>query len=335
MNESLIYAARSGIQKAIRRGEVSLAKTCFDIVWAEPKHRQWLKWRLPVFVFEDCWPMAGELALIQEQAKGLRGDDAYKAYRSAILKFTIAQKSKDASALWLLAVHGKSTEAYADNAEFHAMKRLASLVIDEKVAALPYETVTDILHSEFQRDLTSYEKAACNAIEKRRQSGGMVSDQWNVLSALVLIYSRGLNQTEILEMLDVQKQKYAGQSVKRIGRLPLYCFDMHTRPGLQAKNLFLKNHSAEFPLFDTPDKLMTAWFSFESAKIGEAVKPQEISFSRDARPSTLQCMWTMEDRHNLERYYNCSYVSLLEEWQNAYKKLIKFVEWSVRRAGFI
>jgi hypothetical protein len=47
-----ISGCRSGIQKAVRRGDLDLAKTCFDVLWNSREERSWFKWRLPVIVAE-------------------------------------------------------------------------------------------------------------------------------------------------------------------------------------------------------------------------------------------------------------------------------------------
>ena len=51
-----LYIARSGIQKAVRRGDSALAKQCYDIMYSE--HFKWLLWRMPVLVLRmrGRWP---------------------------------------------------------------------------------------------------------------------------------------------------------------------------------------------------------------------------------------------------------------------------------------
>jgi hypothetical protein len=60
--EDELFGARSGIQKAIRRGDIDLAKTCFDLLWSEKSHQTWLKWRITVLVNEESWWLIGELS---------------------------------------------------------------------------------------------------------------------------------------------------------------------------------------------------------------------------------------------------------------------------------
>ncbi len=52
------WAARSALQKAIRRSDLGMLHAAFAILWE--KDRNWLVWRLPILAIEEVWPYAGE-----------------------------------------------------------------------------------------------------------------------------------------------------------------------------------------------------------------------------------------------------------------------------------
>lgn len=326
VTDTVIYGARSGIQKAIRRGEPTLAKTCFDILWDVPAHKKWLLWRLPVLVFEDCWTMAGELAEVQQSVRSLSDSDKKKEWLKFLIRLTIANKNQDASHLWYLALHGGMD---FDHKEYGLMESLAEKAGRSKPDKIPYFVVMDFLKNETGIELGEYEEAACKTIDARRTSGGMVSDQWNALAAILLVHTRRLPKEEILQMLDKQKQVYKDEKIGKLSALPIYCFDMHTRPGMLAKRVFLKNHKTKL-MFDE-DHLDTLWFQAESAMIGTRVKPPHFVLSKNSRPSWKESMWEESKLESLARWYGVSISEMLKHWEQNRQKMFDIVEWAIKK----
>ena len=62
--DDLTFGSRSGIQKAVRRGDLDLVKTCLDVLWDIPAQSNWLKWRVYTIVIEEAPYMAGELSKV-------------------------------------------------------------------------------------------------------------------------------------------------------------------------------------------------------------------------------------------------------------------------------
>lgn len=85
-----LYGCRSGIQKAIRRGDLPLAKQCFDALWANKAQRAWLKWRTVAIVQEECSYYLGELAEFLEK----KSDDE-REWRRIFYEVTLTLKNKD------------------------------------------------------------------------------------------------------------------------------------------------------------------------------------------------------------------------------------------------
>jgi hypothetical protein len=324
VSATIIYGARSGIQKAVRRGDAALAKTCFDIIWQEAEHRKWLLWRMPVLVFEDCWPMAGELAKAQEKARGLKSGELKQHWLKFVIRLVIARKNQDAAWLWQIAKQGKPHM----HPEFVLMRGIVESVSGDQPGKLPTVVLESKLLAGAGRELTDYEHKACLIVDARRMSGGMVGDQWNAIAAQVLIYLRGLPETEILGMLDRQKTEFAKTSLKRLESLPWYCFDMHTRPGKMANRVFKKNYATR--LLCDEDHIDTAWFQFTSAVLGYKVLPD---FSKPVdNPTWKTPIWLSPKEDSIASWYGVPLAELKEHWAQHEQKMKDLVEWAISKS---
>lgn len=327
----LIYGARSGIQKAVRRGDPALARTCFEIIWEEKEHRQWLMWRLPVLVFEDCWIMAGELAKAREANALLQGEELKTAWLKFILQLAIARKNQDAAWLWYLARHGQKSYRQP---EFMLMRDIVASVPNGQPGKLSAVILEEKLREGAGRELYDYEKRACRVVESRR-SGGMVSDQWNAISAQVLIHLRGLPEERVVRMLEEQKRSFAGTSLKMLESLPWFCFDMHTRPGMLAMRVWLKNHKTS--LIDDEEKLGTVWFQLTSAAQGPKVLPVTRSCTTEAHgagaPSWDECLWEREKLDSIAEWLGVTAPVMANHWERqCLPKVKELVEWAIRKS---
>lgn len=83
---------RSLLQKAVRRGYASLAwRVALDL--QQQGDRAWLRQRIPVIVYEECWPLASNIEF------PLKLPDAFRH----LAKVARSEKAKDAAGLGSLA----------------------------------------------------------------------------------------------------------------------------------------------------------------------------------------------------------------------------------------
>jgi hypothetical protein len=322
----MLYGARSGIQKAVRRGDLSLGKTCFELLWSDKEQQQWFLWRIPVLVFEDCWIMAGELAKAQEGAANLDGESLRNHWLQFYLQLVIAVKNQDAGWMWYLTVHGKKD--YSSVPEFAHMKR----IVDE----LPCDTPEALQPSELSRRLkdikgemrhTDYEARAIESVEGRRMEG-RISDRWNSIAAQVIITMRGLPEEGVLCMLEEQKAAFADAPARTLDALPWYCYDMHTQPGRLALKVFQKHYAT--PFLCDEDHIDTAWFQFTSARLGEKVRP--VFSEVVGTPTWDTSMWQLPKEEAIADWYGIPLQVLQEHWQTWEPKMQDLVEWAVKKS---
>ena len=320
-----LYIARSGIQKAVRRGDSALAKQCYDILYSSPEHFKWLLWRMPVLVFEDAWTMAIDYEHTQRAARDekLAGDELRRHWLKFVMRLTVAEKNKDASSLWFLAVHGY--KEYSEP-EFACMKNLVRQVGADGIGTMPFKQVFELILGE-AGGCTPDQYFACEALDRRRLSGGMKGDQWNALAAEVLIVFRDLKQYNVREMLAEQKKKFQGVNINACGPLPWYCADMHTRAGQRAKNAFLKRCKDD--VITDGDRLDALWFTCCSAKLGEKVLPR---YKTTGAPTPHDSVW----QHEWERVVagvdlKISREKMFSHWEKVEPEIRKLVEWSMSK----
>lgn len=99
--------ARIGLAVAIRRFDLSLLKTCFDILWGKDPislDRNWLRWRLPIIIMHEACYLMGEYVEFQnritKQKIVVNSKQEERAYRAFLYKLSAAFKCKDALALY-------------------------------------------------------------------------------------------------------------------------------------------------------------------------------------------------------------------------------------------
>ncbi|MFA7165583.1 MAG: hypothetical protein WC124_07060 [Desulfoplanes sp.] len=113
------WAARSAIQKAIRRSDTGMLHAAFAILWE--KDRNWLVWRLPVLAIEEVWQYAGDAWKLFADFQKAPDQELFAEAASELLE-TLCRSYKDHSA-YLLSVlwenssrwnyQGPSKEPYA------------------------------------------------------------------------------------------------------------------------------------------------------------------------------------------------------------------------------
>jgi len=257
--DDLLYGARSGIQKGIRRGNLDLVKTCFDILWNDKQQRNWLKWRLTVLVFEECWPMLGELHEFYESKPTEEAQ-----YRKFIYQLALATKSKDAPIQMLINAPSENfTPEQWNHYELRNVK-----ILHDKIENDDPTTVVDSLFEECvisspRGKITDYERNAIRLVRKRVGMGGMLGDRMSCLSVMMLISFRGLNP----QFTKADIKAGAKRWYKRIRRkrqpktvtLPWYCFDMHTQAGKIGGRIFEKHKMGKYPGLE-PSNFYMIWF---------------------------------------------------------------------------
>ncbi len=330
--ESYLYGARSGIQKGIRRGDPSLVITCFDALWPHKKHRQWLLWRMPILVTEDAWIMTGEYAKVQSIAKEKSDKEKRDLWRRFVMRLTIALKSRDAGDLW----SAKTLQSHKESNMAVALYRLADSNTEKPPRGLPFKLYRAFLdeHCVPKRyvgePVSDYEWDAVRAAYQRSQAGGLSGDPWGCLFAGMLIILRGLNEQAVLNMLQEQQEKVKGTTVGYLNELPWYCFDMHTRPGKMAINVWNKNYNkGRFSDRKTVEKM---FFWFESTRVGGHVQSERVKVDVQ-NPTMKQEMWRDVIRtHRIESMSGMPVNEAEALWENEIKAQMKnLVDWAVTK----
>ena len=92
------WAARSAIQKAIRRSDTSMLHAAFAILWE--KDRNWLVWRLPILAIEEVWQYAGDAWQLFSGFQKTEDQESFAQATSDLLE-TLCRSYKDHSAYLL------------------------------------------------------------------------------------------------------------------------------------------------------------------------------------------------------------------------------------------
>ncbi len=293
-----LYGCRSGIQKAIRRGDLDLGRTCFDALWNNKTHRSWLKWRTPVLVMEESSYLIGELA----EFLGLEKDDE-RSWRKFLYELILSPKAKDGAGLLGLA-------------------KLQSLARHEEIDILrPWFKNNSIdpamIVNQFSKSLNlhgdEYEMGAVRFLQWRVGMGGMLFDRQLCLTNMVLIWSRGLDKINIRKTVDRAVGDYVKKNRKpeALGALPWYVFDMHTVIGRITLSVLGKRKCARWGI--TEDELRLMWFILESSKIPK----DKILYPKLAdKASVFDSMWWIPAiRDRLKGIKGLSIKSLLSFWK--------------------
>lgn len=227
--------ARSAIQKAIRRGNLNLANTAFDLIVSDKMHWNWFKWRLPILVEEEAWYMLGELGDFLKKAP------TPKDYKKFIFQLCLVNKSKDSAGLYRIA-------EFIDQPKHPEVQFMSSCL--KKANDNPTSIIDEVYDACVKhKKLSVYENEAMLLMLNRAQQGGMLVDRFCCISSLILISYRGLNKKEIKKHIKYAFERYkkrGGKKPKKID-FPWYIFDMHTYKGKVAQSLFIKKHLSKFP----------------------------------------------------------------------------------------
>lgn len=316
--KNLQYGCHSAIQKAIRRRDLDLTKTAFDVLWNDAKHRSWLKWRLTVLVQEEAWYYLG--ALSEFLAK--KTDDE-REWRKFIYTLTIIPKMKDAGALSVTAVTLPPQED--DHEELKIVREYI-----EKAKGDP-ASVVDEVFEDCAKTCSEYEKNALRILRVRATKGGMLCDRYCSLAAMVLIAKRGLVKEEIdsyvKEALSVWTTNFNRQP--QMAELPWFVFDMHTAIGQLAFDVFMKRRASHYPGM-TKELFDNIWFFMESGFTPNVA----ISYADVKEPTPFQTIhWVPLVRRSIP-YGEMSAKEVSIQWREKLKWDVKaLVEWALEKRG--
>lgn len=321
--DDMAFGSRSGIQKAIRRCDLDLAKTCFNILWKDKKHRSWLFWRAASLVTEEAWQMAGELAeLLNSKSEN------EKVWRKFIYQLTLCTKNKDAVGLWHLTKISKKVPLA--HPEFEEMTFFKNAMIGEdpsSVAGAVYDRCLEF-------ELSAYEKAALNQVKRRTFMGGMLGDRLICLSGMLLIALRGIDKDEVIDdaKQGLQKwKKHVGENRNPITlkTLPWYVFDQHTQAGKIGKSIFMKHHADKFGL--TEEDLLNVWFNLEGALLPR----YSVNLAKKKDLDHLTCFqsaWWLPAKKQRSVFGGKSFAEVQKLWSTELRDEVKrCVEWIVNK----
>lgn len=302
------WGAHSGIQKAIRRGDLNLAKTCFDALWSEKEHRNWLKWRLPILVEEEAVWLCGELAEFLATKT-----DSERDWRKFIYQLTIATKNKDAGAVFALAEHMPTLRSK----EMETARFWVPILGDGDPKNITDDLSEDLIAA---RKMSKYERSALRVMKFRANAGGMLGDRRCCLAAMIMIAERGLDKKRVNQMIQADIQRLGHQRKPATVNLPWYIFDMHTAVGKFAMSVFMKRAAAKFEIEDKA-VLHDLWFLKESGLVARKL----LAAPSEKNELTIfeQGLWGLHK----ERQLGAMDQKIVEQWPKIREELEKIVMW--------
>jgi len=323
--DDLTYGAHSGIQKAIRRGDLDLTKTCLDIMWPVKKERNWLKWRVTVLVEEDVFGMIGELPKFFAKVKGLHGAAEAKTWRKFLYELTLCKKAKDAEALYWASELPEQEDDHEELKEFRFWRGMATSPVE-----VAEEMLKDIVDSKY-RKLSEYELNAVKLLSSRTKMGGMSADRFACVSGMLLVAMRGLDEEAVEEELSSGFKRWKKEKDRkpRTTSLGWYVFDIHTVVGKFASSVFMKRKARKFGL--SKEKLHQIWFDLESAWIPTDLM-KLVPYNLDGKLTCFDSMWWpyMVKRDLAYADYSARQVKKL--WDTKIRKELKsIVEWCMEK----
>jgi len=279
MNQNdLLYASHSAIQKALRRGDLDLAKTSFDIMWGDKTHRDWLRWRMPILVEEDACHRMGDFAIFANEVD----KEDKQAWRKFTYELTLGLKSKDTEGL----LYVSETGLQSNHPEIVYMRSILSRIKDGTGLVLNARGImNDLLET---REHSKYEVDAMQALLTRIGSGGMLGDRQACVACMVMITHRGLNQAEIGTHMQDVVSSYVAKAKRKPKdiTIPWYCFDFHTAIGKQALGIFMKRKAASYGLNEA--QVRDIWFMLESGYVPNNQIRYRAPFDK---PTMLDTIW--------------------------------------------
>ena len=322
--EDFLYGCHSAVQKAVRRGDLNLMKTAFEGMWPEAQHRNWLKWRASILVEEDVWWMLGEAMKFFKSVK--KAEDEKLEWRRFLYKLAVCQKNQDTAGLYFTALNWPPDED--EHPELKEMRFWLGVAGDDPAAAAVE------LFDEMKADGRSeYELAAAGLMKSRMYQGGMVSDKWCCLAAMVLIKCRGLVEEDCLAKMEEGARRHLskhGSDKPRTIELPWWTLDSHTAIGKFALAVFMKRLGPKFKGMDK-DKFDWIWFMMESAQIPDD-QVDYVKLTKKIEPTPFQSIWWPELVKDMIRYGEWTPKQVAAIWRKNMREEIKnIVRWCANK----
>jgi hypothetical protein len=268
---------RGGILAAIRRGDLDLAKTCFDLLWKEPElaGQAWIRWAIPAFICDEVLPLVVRIPDHMDAIKQARGSqEEERAWRKLIYLATLLPKSRDAMILACFAWHDSITIRHR---EISAARQFRSEALDNMSVA------THALYDKVKAESDEALGRVYNFMLGRATTGGMMASRIAIATAMLLLHERKAKAAVINEQIDkVVKARTAkfGRKPKKVV-LPWWVFGPETRIGGRVLSILIKDYKDQFPW--QRDVLAHLWRRFEwwhvpeSLMLGEpASKPLSV-----------------------------------------------------------
>ena len=218
------WAARSAIQKAIRRSDLAMLHAALAILWE--KDRNWLIWRLPILAIEEVWQYAGDA---WQLFSNFQKTDNKKAFAEPVTELleTLCKSYKDHSAYILYVLLENRSRWNYQGPGIEPYKRR----FDSLVRMLAYrdeqgdEAVAQAILSKAQEhDNSEVDYAARACMQRFLIPGGMEGDRVMALIAgfLCLTSFAGPPPLAMVSMQPLPRD------------WPWYVYDQHTVIGKKA-----------------------------------------------------------------------------------------------------
>lgn len=216
-------ACRSLLQKAVRRGNTELTKVVAEHL-AKTGDKEWLKNRLSVIVFEECWVLGGNLKFTKDEN-----------ITEALIKIARSVKIKDAAGLGSL--------GYAlSQGDFSVLCNLSS-DRDIKIISEAIKRPHDFWEWVINECPDEEKLAIVNSAYKGFKRGGWPWDR------------AFMQASAYLSVVDSLPEVYCSESISQIDDFPFWiAIDKHTSKGKEALREVSK-------IFKIPYRQIT-WASF-------------------------------------------------------------------------
>lgn len=246
---------KSGVQKAIRRGNLSLLKLSFGKIWEiDPK---WLLWRFPILAGEETDRFTGIAGRVSFTDTPTR-----EKIWGCLANMTLQPKCKEAEGLRVFSrqiIEQKWNPE--DFVEGERLRELLAWMDVQKKIDWDGQNKQEFW-SWFNVSMNEYAKETLTTCKRRFYTGGMGGDRELMITIAWMSVTRPWPEPEIM---DVPKE----EDVEAAKELPWYVWDMHTSIGKIVRSELRKLIEDRMEWRYVSDDL---WFNSESAKCGKLVQ---------------------------------------------------------------
>lgn len=279
---------RSGVQYAIRYGDLNLLKTCLDFLLNSKEDSLWLWRKLPIIVAAEVWYMLGETACFLEKVCPFDCDatemgDA-KKLRSFLFRLAALPNAQDA--LLLLKAVALVPEMDEEHPELSAF-RFWFEAAQEDLNIVAIDFCAMVTKKEFFGPMSDDESKAIIMLRDRLQGEGILTERLLCLSAMFLIALRKMPESFIRTFvkyeIDNFKKGFAEKQVRTVN-LPWWVFDPNTTIGSVAGPrcaTFCESYGIDV------DKFGIMWSLMSFVKAPGSIK----NLAKCEKPSCIESIW--------------------------------------------